>query len=98
MNINAKVKSMREDKDLSQEELSRLLDVSQALVAQWETGKLPISKKQRIKIAELFGISLDELEGKINLDHFSPEVAEWLQEKGNIKMIEQLTRLYRESH
>ena len=39
MNIGAKIKQLRKEKDLTQEQLAEYLNVSISAVSQWESGK-----------------------------------------------------------
>ncbi|MBO4342305.1 MAG: helix-turn-helix domain-containing protein [Clostridia bacterium] len=52
---------LRKANDLTQEELAEQLDVSRQAIAKWESGEtVPDFEKCRL-IAELFGVSLDDL-------------------------------------
>lgn len=52
---------LRKSNDLTQEELAEQLDVSRQAIAKWESGEtVPDFEKCRL-IAELFGVSLDDL-------------------------------------
>lgn len=91
--IRQLVKNMREEREWSQYDLAKRLDVSQALVAQWENGTCPVSKTGKKKLALTFGVTVDEIEGTVNLDHFSEEVRKWLQ---SAESVEPVTRVYLE--
>lgn len=61
-----RIRELRQKKELSQEELARLLGVDRSAVAKWETGSnLPRAEKLMM-LATIFGCSLDELLGRNN--------------------------------
>ena len=51
----------RKKKDISQSELSLKMGVSQQLVSKWETGKSVPRPAMLIKLADIFGVTVDEL-------------------------------------
>ena len=56
-----RIRELRQKKQLTQEELARLLGVDRSAVARWETGSnLPRAEKL-ITLARVFGCSVDEL-------------------------------------
>ena len=55
------IKDKRESKKLTQEEVGKLLDVNRSTVAMWETGKSLPRADKLLKLAEIFGCSVDEL-------------------------------------
>jgi len=61
MTIGERLLKLRKEKNLSQEELANILDVSRQTVSKWETDQsLPDSDKI-IPLCECFGITSDEL-------------------------------------
>ena len=56
-----KIKELRKSKGYSQTQLAQKLRISQGAVSQWETGETVPSAGQLVSIADIFGISLDEL-------------------------------------
>lgn len=66
MKYYERVKGLREDKDLKQEDLARILQTSQSYYAQYENGKRPIPFERMITIAEFYDVSLDYLAGRTN--------------------------------
>ena len=58
------IKGLREDKDIKQEEIAKVLRTSQSYYAQYENGKRSIPFERAIEIAEFFGVSLDYLAGR----------------------------------
>ena len=63
MMFNDNLNKYRKQKGLSQEELAFRLGVSRQSVSKWESGQSTPELERIIEIADLFGISLDELIG-----------------------------------
>lgn len=63
VNIPARIKSLRERLELSQEEFARKLDVTQATVSRWEKGAKP-EYENLAALAKLDGVSADEFTGR----------------------------------
>lgn len=57
----ARIRNLREDTDLSQEKLARLLHINQATYSRYETGDLEIPVSSLIKLAEFYSTSVDYL-------------------------------------
>ena len=53
----------REHKNVSQEELAAATGLTQAAISYWESGKRIPNIQACIKLADFYGISLDELVG-----------------------------------
>ena len=66
MNIkfSQNVRILRENDKLKQSELAQKLGVTQRKVSYWETGKIEPNLEDLCKIADLFGVSVDELIGR----------------------------------
>ena len=65
MNIGEKVKQLRKEQGLSQEQLAEKLIVSRAAVAKWESGiGLPDIENLK-KLSEVLSVSIDELVGNV---------------------------------
>ena len=58
------LRMLRESEKLKQSELAQRLGVTQRKVSYWETGKIEPSLEDLWKIADCFGISVDELIGR----------------------------------
>jgi len=56
-----RIRNLREDKDLSQEQLAKLLNVSQTTYSRYETGKIDIPSQSLIKLAQYYSTSIDYL-------------------------------------
>ena len=55
------IKALREDHDIKQKELSKLLNVAQNTYSQYETGKIPWTDDILIQLAEFYHVSVDYL-------------------------------------
>lgn len=56
-----RIRNLREDADLSQEKLARLLHINQATYSRYETGDLEIPVSSLIKLSEFYSTSVDYL-------------------------------------
>lgn len=61
MTLSEKILHLRSQKGLSQLELAEQLGVSRQSVSKWETGQSVPDLDKLIKLADLFGVSVDEL-------------------------------------
>lgn len=55
------IRDLREDHDLSQTKLARLLGMSQTGYSKYETGENDIPTAVLIKLADFYGVSIDYL-------------------------------------
>ena len=58
-----RIRDLREDKDLSQKELSAILGMSQTGYSKYETGENDVPTAILIKLAKFYGTSVDYLLG-----------------------------------
>ncbi len=58
-----RIRNLREDKDLSQNEIAKILNCSQTTYSRYETGDLNIPVDSLIKLAKYFNTSIDYLTG-----------------------------------
>lgn len=56
-----RIRNLREDKDLSQEQLAKLLNVSQTTYSRYEAGKIDIPSQSLILLAQYYSTSIDYL-------------------------------------
>ena len=63
MTVGEKISDLRKAADLSQEKLAELVGVSRQAVTKWESGSANPDTENLIRLAEIFGCSLDELCG-----------------------------------
>lgn len=61
MDIGQKLKSARQNVNLTQEEVADRIFVSRQTISNWENGKTLPDIVSVIKLSDLYGISLDEL-------------------------------------
>ncbi|MCO1600946.1 helix-turn-helix domain-containing protein [Desulfosporosinus nitroreducens] len=61
-----RLRDLREDRDLTQQELATLLKVSQTTYSRYESGALDIPSTSLIKLAEFYKTSIDHLLGLTN--------------------------------
>ena len=60
-----KIKDLREDKDLSQAAIAKIIKTTQQQYSKIETGKADISGEKLRKLAEYYNISVDYILGLI---------------------------------
>ncbi len=68
MNIGAMIKKYRNQRDMTQEQLSEYLNVSVSAVSQWESGKTVPDVSTLLSLANFFDITLDELFDRTSKD------------------------------
>lgn len=61
MMLSDNLAELRRRKNYSQEQVAEALDVSRQAVAKWESGKTVPDLNKCIALAELYGVSLDDL-------------------------------------
>ena len=61
MTIGEKIYKLRTERNLSQGDLSEILEVSRQSVSKWENGAATPDLDKIIKLSEIFGITIDEL-------------------------------------
>lgn len=66
MYIYPRFRDLREDKDLRQEDIARLLDTTQTQYSRWERGAQEIPLHHAIKLADFYKVSMDYITGRTN--------------------------------
>lgn len=61
MIMKTRIRDIREDRDLSQTEISKLLKISQVAYSYYEYNKRNISLESLCKLADYYNVSLDYL-------------------------------------
>ena len=56
-----RIRNLREDADLSQEQLAKILNISQTTYSRYETGVLDITRQSLVKLALCYSTSVDYL-------------------------------------
>ena len=65
--FSLRIRDLREDKDLSQKQLAELLDVHQTTYSDYELGNLNIPVSALHKLADFYGVSVDYLLGRTDV-------------------------------
>ena len=68
INLGDKLKSLRKEKNISQEKLAQYLNVSFQAVSKWENGSTYPDIELLPEISRFFGITVDELLGAEQID------------------------------
>lgn len=55
------VRAIREDRDLKQKDIAKILNVSQNTYSQYETGVIALTAEVLIKLADFYDVSVDYL-------------------------------------
>lgn len=66
MNYYERLKDLREDKDLTQADIAKLLGTTRQQVSKWETGVQMMGVDKYIKLALFYNVSVDYLLGLID--------------------------------
>jgi transcriptional regulator with XRE-family HTH domain len=61
-----RLKDLREDKDIYQKEIAKLLNISQQYYSEYENGKRPIPVEYLIILAKFYNTSIDYITGITN--------------------------------
>ena len=64
--MELKIKDLREDNDLTQAQISKVLMCDQSLYSKYERGEREIPLRLLIILSEYYDVSLDYLVGKTN--------------------------------
>ena len=102
--LGEKIKSYRENKNMTQNEIADILGVKSATVSKYESGTLEPNIESLRKLAEIFEISIDELIKEENFDVSKINILEVLREqknmnlKGNLYHNTQITFAYNTNH
>ncbi len=56
-----KIRDTREDNDLTQKDIAKVLNVSQSTYSQYETGVTSLTAEMIIKLADYYNVSIDYL-------------------------------------
>ena len=60
------LRAIREDNDLRQSDIAKVLNVSQNTYSQYETGVIALTAEVLITLADYYGVSVDYLLDKID--------------------------------
>lgn len=82
MNIPKTIVNLREQKNMSQVELSKLMNLNKNVMGRIERGERPLRDNEILKLAQIFNVSTDLILGK-------QETADRLEEKDYWSYVEQ---------
>ena len=99
MTINEKIKELRKKANLTQEALSAALNISYQSVSKWESGTASPDISHLVPLANIFGVTLDELfdRGK---DTEERDLSEYLKKEQQLShdgLIEERLQLWQEA-
>ncbi len=61
-----RLKDLRVDKDLRQEDVAQLLGIAQTVYSRYERGAQPIPVVHLLRLADFYGVSTDYMLGRTN--------------------------------
>ncbi len=94
MSFSKRLKYLREEKGLSQIELSKEFNISRQSISNYENGlRFPNDEKLIVRIAEFFNVSIDYLFGKTNIRNSNLSIVKEEGEEYSTK-INALERLF----
>lgn len=64
--MNLRIRDLREDNDLTQSQIAKLLGCTQQTYSRYETGEITIDINSLIKLAKFYKTSIDYLVGLSN--------------------------------
>ena len=64
INFKERLKELRLEKNMTQQELGNLVNISKMAISHWEKGHSEPSISQLIFLSEYFGVTVDYLVGK----------------------------------
>lgn len=68
--MRLRIRDLREDSDLNQTQVAKLLNVSQTTYSRYENGVLDIPNEALIKLADFYNTSIDYLLGRTDRKEF----------------------------
>ena len=68
-----RIRALREDRDLRQTDVSKATGIDQKTLSNYETGKTSPDSYALIRLADFFGVSIDYLVGRTEIDIKSKE-------------------------
>ncbi|GBK65491.1 helix-turn-helix transcriptional regulator [Paenibacillus macerans] len=61
-----RIRDLREDRDLTQQQLADFLNISQATYSRYESGNLDVPSSVLIMLSEFYDVSIDYILGQTN--------------------------------
>lgn len=68
-----RIRDLREDNDLKQEDIAKMLSCTQACYSNYENGKRDIPSDVWSTLADFYGVSVDYLMGRTNVKEPYPK-------------------------
>lgn len=62
--LSTNIKFLRQQKNLTQEDIAKIVGKSRVLVSQWESDERDITTEDIIKLSDYFNVSMDAFVGK----------------------------------
>ncbi|WP_178019621.1 helix-turn-helix domain-containing protein [uncultured Paenibacillus sp.] len=62
-----RIRDLREDRDLTQQQLAEHLNISQATYSRYESGNLDVPSSVLIKLSDFYSVSIDYILGQTNI-------------------------------
>lgn len=62
-----RIRDLRIDRDLTQQQIAQLLNISQATYSRYENGNLDVPSSVLIKLANFYNVSVDYILGQTNI-------------------------------
>ena len=75
-----RIKQLRNEKDIKQDVLAKLLGQEVAGISKLETGRVPLKDEYIVKLAEYFNVSTDYLLGKTDVRNSGAKIDDVLNE------------------
>lgn len=66
INYYQRLRDLREDMELNQSMIAKILETSQKQYSRWETGEYPIPFEKVIQLAKFYKVSIDYIAGLTN--------------------------------
>ena len=60
------LRNIREDRDIKQKDIAKILNVSQNTYSQYETGVISLTAEVLVKLSEFYNVSIDYLLDRTN--------------------------------
>lgn len=81
MSFSERLRQLREERGLSQEELAEKLNINRSSITHYESGGKRIPRHERLNaIADFFGVSVDYLLGRSNSKEFTQDEKDFIED------------------
>lgn len=81
MLFGSMLKKLRENKDLKQEDIARMMNVDRSTVGKWENGSSKPDYEKMIKLADFYNVTVDYLLGREEVETIAAHQEEYTQEE-----------------